>query len=48
MIMVDKNDPMRDERIKLKNEMFINIGCAGQKVVDYLEDILTESDEVKL
>lgn len=41
MIMFDKQDPMKEERIKLKDELFINIGCAGQKIVEYLEDVLT-------
>ena len=42
MIMFDKQDPMKEERIKLKDELFINIGCAGQKIVDYLTEILTD------
>lgn len=41
MIMFDKYDPMKEERIKLKDELFINIGSAGQKIVEYLTDILT-------
>ncbi len=42
MIMFDKLDPKKDERIKLKDELFINIGCAGQKIVDYLTQVLTD------
>ena len=42
MIMFDKQDPMKEERTKLKDELFINIGCAGQKIVDYLTEILTD------
>ena len=40
MIMFDKQDPLKEERCKLKDELFINIGCAGQKIVEYLTDIL--------
>ena len=42
MIMLEKNDPMKDERIKLKDEIFVNLGCAGQKIVNYLTEILTD------
>ena len=42
MIMLDKQDPMKEERCKLKDELFINIGCAGKKVVEYLENVLTD------
>ncbi len=48
MIMEDKQDPMKEERLKIKDGMFLNIGCAGQKVVDYLTDVLTDSDEVEV
>ena len=41
LLMFDKQDPMKDERIKLKDEIFINIGSAGQKIVDYLTTLLT-------
>ncbi len=42
MIMFDKNDPMKEERQKVKDEIFINIGSAGQKIVDYLEELLKD------
>lgn len=42
MIMHDKQDPMKEDRIRLKDELFINIGSAGQKIVDYLTEILTD------
>lgn len=42
MIMFNKQDPLKDERIKLKKEFFINIGCSGQKIVDYLTKVLTD------
>ena len=42
MIMFEKQDPMKAERIKLKDEIFINIGCSGQKIVEYLTEILTD------
>lgn len=42
MIINDKKDIMREERIKLKDELFINIGSSGQKIVEYLEEILAD------
>ena len=42
MIMFEKQDPMKNERIKLKDEIFINLGCSGQKIVGYLTEILTD------
>ncbi len=44
MLMFDKLDSKKDERIKIKDEIFINIGCAGQKIVDYLTRILSEEE----
>lgn len=44
MLMFDKKDPMKEDRLELIDTLFINIGCAGQKIVDYLEDILTEME----
>lgn len=42
MLMFDKNDPLKDERIKIKDGIYINIGCAGQKITEYLETILKD------
>ena len=42
MLMFDKNDPLIDERIKIKDGIYINIGCAGQKITEYLETILKD------
>ena len=42
MLMFDKNDPLKDERIKIKDGIYINIGCAGRKITEYLETILKD------
>ena len=44
MIIIDKLDSKKDERIKIKDEIFINIGCAGEKIVGYLTKILVEKE----
>ena len=40
MIMFDKQDPQKEDRIKIKNSIYVNIGCAGKKIVEYLETTL--------
>lgn len=40
-IIFDKYDPLREERIKLIDTLFINIGTAGKKIVEYLTRILS-------
>lgn len=42
MIMLEKDDPQKEERIKLKDEIFINIGSASKNIVDYLEKVLID------
>ena len=42
MIMLEKTDPFKNERIKLKDEIFINIGTAGKKIVEYLTEYISE------
>ena len=42
MIMFDNLDPLKQERVNIKNEIYTNIGCAGKKIVEYLEILLRD------
>ena len=42
MIMKEKLDPLKEERVKLKNEIFTNIGSSGKVIVDYLLECLVD------
>jgi hypothetical protein len=40
LLLRKKQDPLKQERIRIKDEIFINIGSSGHKIVEYLEKIL--------
>lgn len=42
MLMLDKKDPLRDRRTSMINDIFINIGSSGKKIVEYLEILLRD------
>ena len=42
MLMEEKNDVKKKARKELKESIFINIGSAGEKIVEYLDNLLSE------
>ncbi len=42
MILIDKQDPLRNDRVGIIDEIYINIGCSGKKIVEYLETLLKD------
>lgn len=42
ILMEEKNDKKKDARMQLQSEIFINIGCAGSKIVEYLHHYLSK------
>lgn len=42
MVMESKQDPLKQERISVKDDIFINIGSASKNVVDYLKKVLID------
>ncbi|MBP3846361.1 hypothetical protein J6I39_01285, partial [bacterium] len=42
MILIDKQDPLRNDKVGIIDEIYINIGCSGKKIVEYLETLLKD------
>lgn len=45
MIMIDKQDPLKEERMKLQSELFINLGTSGETIVKYITNLLVDDGE---